>query len=162
MSSKIKLSIGEDNKSSNIVNSEQKQSSKGDLLEIYLHAKYLGNFLKHIDPIPSKWKPESLKFTQNKNYLELIIKMRFIYLLQDNKSFLFNDQLVAIIYQTTWKIKFVVPYTCIYTSKGVRFAHLLNIENSFEHFESWANRWNCSICIGYGTRYCNSNSKSRG
>lgn len=32
------------------------------------------------------------------------------YLLQDNKCFFFTDELFVIIYQTTCKIKLVVPY----------------------------------------------------
>ena len=45
------------------------------------------------------------------------------YLLQDNKSFLFNDQLVVIIYQTSCKKKLIVPYTCIYISKDMFDLH---------------------------------------
>ena len=58
-------------------------------------------------------------FQTNSNELVIVI----YYSLQDNKSFLFSDQLVVIIYQTSCKIKLVAPYTCIYISRDTFDLH---------------------------------------
>ena len=55
------------------------------------------------------------------------------YLLQDNKSFLFNDQLVVVIYQTSCKVKLQkLPYTCIYISKDMCNLHNSNAQPNRE------------------------------
>lgn len=66
----------------------------------------------------------SIRPNINNTYERRSTSMLLIYyLFQDNKSFLFNAQLVVTIYQTSCKRKLVVSYICIYTSEAnMRFA----------------------------------------
>ena len=69
------------------------------------------------------------------------------YSLQDNKSFLFNDQLVVIIYQTSCKKKLIIPHTFIY-QKTCSICTTSNVKPNREMV-----RRVIDLVAVYGTRY---------